>query len=162
MRIWRHLFRTSRRWRANELFLPAGNYAVGRIFCPFLATFDTPFRDPWYAVSLVLVRRFVFFQRQHIFYSQCGNILFPRWEYFLPKAGIFFSARISLAANKVGLFNDRGRLLHDKGRLLKIKGALLQDKRHLLQDLTLFFEEVPIYGRFEQFWCPQEVTWDLT
>jgi hypothetical protein len=53
------------------------------------------------------------------FYSQDGNTFFPRWEYFLPKAGIFFSARISLAANKAGLLNGRGRLLKIKAGLLK-------------------------------------------
>ena len=62
------------------------------------------------------------------FYSQAGNVLFPRWESFIGIGAVFS-------------FNKE-RVLNDKGTLLKIKGRLLENKWFLLQDLTWFSEKV--------------------
>ncbi len=87
MRIWRHLFSTPRRWRANELFLPAGNYAVGRLF-PFP---DTPFRGLWDAVSWSLIRRLAGACTTYRVFDFWTALVFPRWEIFLPSMGMFDS-----------------------------------------------------------------------
>ena len=89
--------------------------------------------------------------------------LFPYWEDFIPKVGIFCSQggnnfcagglsanNPRLLLNKVPLLLEKGMLLNGRGMLLRNKYCLMK-KRIFLQDLTWLFEEVPVYGRFRRF-----------
>ena len=149
MRIWRHLFSTPRRWRANELFLPAGNYAVGRLF-PFP---DTPFRGLWDAVSWSLIRRLAGVCTTYRVFDFWTALVFPRWEIFLPSMGMFdsqggntFLYEDFACANKAWLFNDRGRLLKNKGRLLK-RRAFKQKFAFFLWRFRIFNYLCKRYGK---------------
>ena len=154
-------------WHLRELL----RYAVSHTLIRRIATFETPYHEGLYAVSLFwLFEGFLFFfpispvifllsnahqttdslsiPKVGNLSSQYGNILFPRREYD-------FEEDVRLSLNNARVLNDRGRLFYDKGGLFK-------DKRHLLKDLTLFFEEAPVYGRFKRIRYLQEVTWYLT
>ena len=56
--------------------------------------------------------------QEHVFNSQGGNILFPRWECFVPKVGNY-------------LLPNKWRVLHNKGMLLRNKCSLFQKVLHL-------------------------------
>jgi hypothetical protein len=63
-------------------------------------------------------------------------IVFPRWERFIPRLGIFYSQGGNKKYNKE-------RVLLNKGWLLNNKGWLLENKRRLSLDLTWFLGKVP-------------------
>ena len=61
--------------------------------------------------------------------NKAGNVLFPGWEYFIPKVGT--------------TQDNKERVLRNKGWLLNNKGWLLENKRRLSLDLTWFLGKVP-------------------
>ena len=53
--------------------------------------------------------------RNLVIYSQCGNVLFPGWEYFIPKVGIICAVPL---LNKQPLMKNKGSLLDHRCHLL--------------------------------------------
>ena len=78
-----------------------------------------------------------------------AGYLFPRWEHFIPRLGMFCSQGGNNSSaigavfsfNKERVLNDRGRLLKIKGRLLRNKGWLLENKGTLLRNKWQLFEK---------------------
>ena len=87
-------------------------------------------------VSQKITQIKLFCHLQPALYSHAGNVLFPGWEYFIPKVG-------TTQDNKERVLRNKGWLLNNKGWLLNNKGWLLENKRRLSLDLTWFLGKVP-------------------